>query len=87
MESVNCPLCDILHSVFSSQICWFQLVTYFLYFFGPICHPSHVVKRVKKKKKKAYNCSFRHTMLLGVLLLNSSEKIIEEHVADEKEST
>lgn len=42
---------------------------------------------VKRVKKKAYNCSFRHSMLLVMLPLNSSEKMIEGHVADEKEIT
>lgn len=52
MGSVNCPLCDILHSLFPSPICWFQLVTCFLYFFGWICCPNHAIKRVKKLKIK-----------------------------------
>lgn len=74
MESLNFPSCFcILNSLFFSQICWLQLATYFFYFFGPICCQSHAVKKVKKK---AYNCSFRHTCCLWCSLWICQKKLL-----------
>lgn len=84
MESLNCPLCfGILRSLFFCQICWLQLATYFFYFFGPTGCQSHAAKMVKK----GLQLFLQTHMLLVVLPLNLSEKIIQDYVSDEKEST